>query len=366
MWKQHLGWITALAIMASGCGSDSSPEAAETAPPGTNAGTSATLWIHSALWLQGIDLASGDAVTDIFEVTTGLNAIYTMIPAGDQIWLGREDGTVGVVDLEAENTTELVIDQVDTWGISEIAVGRGFAYVASRAKPAPPEPVGPPLVKIDTASLGEVAREDVFGEEFNEVFSSLVLDGNTLWGLHENTFGLLEIDADTLSVGNRVDLAEDFEDPAGPPVEGFGYGFMEMVGDALWVIDYSTNRVPLWRVDKATLEPTRVRDLADEFGDLASECVRVASNRDSVFVLFCDPSLGSVAHLDGVTGRTRAVYEFEDPGPGILQPTNDTLYVDSPSSLFDIVGVNLKTGAQRVVYTDSNYITTFAISGAIR
>jgi hypothetical protein len=42
------------------------------------------------------------------------------------------------------------------------------------------------------------------------------------------------------------------------------------------------------------------------------------------------------------------------------------LYVDSPTSLFDIVGVNLKTGAQRVVYTDSNYITSFAISDALQ
>jgi hypothetical protein len=56
---------------------------------------------------------------------------------------------------------------------------------------------------------------------------------------------------------NRVDLAEGFEDPAGPPVEGHGYGFIEMGGDVLWVIDYWSDRV------------------------------RVASNRDSVFVLFC-------------------------------------------------------------------------------
>jgi hypothetical protein len=361
-------WILALALAASGCGNDSSPKPSESSPPDTNPAGSGrgTVWINTGLWLQGMDLESGEAVTDVFEVTTGLNSLYAMVPDGDRIWLGREDGAVVVVDPEKDEPTVLPVDSEETWGISQLAVGGGLAYVASRVKPHDPDPAGPPLVTIDTETLNEVARRDVFGEEFNEVFSSLALDGATLWGLHENSLGLLEIDADTLAVKRRLPLAENFENPSGPPVEGHGYGYMEQIGDALWVLDYSTNRVPIWRVDKATLTPTRVRELADEFGDLASECVRMASNEDSLFVLFCDDSVATVAHLDGTTGKTRAVYEFDSPGPGILQPTNDTLYVDSPSSPFEVVGVNLKTGAQRVVYTDTNYITGFAIAGAMK
>jgi hypothetical protein len=327
-------------------------------PDGGGTAGQGRIWIEELQYVTALDLATGKTVGDDAMVDQGNDDIYTMLAGGGQIWVGRADGVVAVVDMQTMKVTPLTIDAVETWGIQSIVIGDRAVYVGSGAKPSAsgmPEP--PPLVRIDPATLAETGRSNVFGDDFNGTFKSMVGDGGTLWVLSEPDFKVIEVDAQNMAPRRSAPLGESPDDPTGARGEFNGGGYMVQVGGSLWVVDETSTRMPLLRVDKSSLQATYVRSLTDEFGPAALDCLRLFANADSVFVLFCDDTLHTVARLDGATGATAKKYT----GVSDIAVTKDKFYTVSPTKIHDLLEVDIATGTQRVVYTSGSYLGWIAV-----
>jgi len=357
--------LAAAAAWLGGCGpSNSKPSTetdASTAGGGnggnnsTNAGAG-TLWVQGYLSVKGVDIATGQVKVQTSLLTGGAPDINSLYTDSKHVWGGLSDGSLLVIDKSSGSYSTIPIDTGHTSGIGELAILNGTVYVGSGAEPDAADPQAPPVVQIDATTLQEKRRDNVFGTDFNQYFSRVLADGTSLWILAASGYALEQVNAQTMAVEDTIFLGENPNNPTGPRQDGYGYGDMAMVGNTIWVIDASSDRLPLLKVDKGTGAVTYVRALVDEFGAAAAgSCALMAANQDSFFISFCDLTPVKVARFDGQTGSTLKTYDIGSSiGPHGVK--GQKLYTGSPTSDRQVIEIDVTSGAQRVVYTDSGLI----------
>ena len=305
--------------------------AAENGEPQEAAASGQTLWatILGGGSLSGLDTGSGKRVnTGLVQVAPVGTNVKHMVAAEGKVWIGLSNGKLLVADGKTGAIVETLEFDAKDYGIEEMAVGGGSAYVAY---------AGPTLVRIDATTYEKAKQAPVVGPIHD--CDGMLVDGGTLWVLQGNGFALIKADASTLAVRDSVRIGSHPSDPTGPFKALYGHGTMTQVGGNVWVFDRAS--YTLIRVDKATMKPTRVAALKDI---TVHTSVRLAANADSFFVSISDDDGAKVVRYDGATGEARKTYEF---GPGAarsLAVTGDRLYVTSDEFGRDVLQVDIQSG----------------------
>jgi outer membrane protein assembly factor BamB len=305
---------------------------AENGQPQDGAASGQTLWmtILGGGSLSGLDTGSGDRVnTGLLQVAPVGTIVKHMVAAEGKVWIGLGNGKLLIVDAKTGKLAETLTFDAKDYGIEEMTVGGGNAYVAY---------AGPTLVRIDATTYEKQKQAPVVGRIHD--CDGMLVDGGTLWVLQGNGFALIKADASTLAVRDSVRIGSHPADPTGPFKALYGHGTMVQVGGNVWIIDRSSRT--LIRVEKATMKATRVADLRDTVTPNTS--VRMAANADSFFVSFSDDDAAKVVRYDGATGEAGKTYEF---GPGAarsLAVTGDRLFVTSDEFGRDVLQVDIQSG----------------------
>jgi hypothetical protein len=312
--------------------------------PGTPSGR--ILWTISSFLpsLRGIDTGSHELVVDvdIVDLDESDVGINTLEISDDQVWLGRDDSVLTVVD----RGTEAIVAEIDllpfgeneTVDIYNIAVGGGYAFTS------PESNIQPPILRIDASTFEVVTQADILdGVGYP---TRILYDGSDLWIMQWNAIELVRADPTTLDVRERVLLGQDPNDPNGAFGPFYGVGYMADSGDTLWIID--TESLRLLSVDKATVTPRAVADLSDltDFDTF----FEFDANSHGVFLLLAEP--GIVVRFDPETGERLNTYDFaDDGGVGNMAVGRDTLYVTPGGSefVYDTREVDIDSG--RVLQT---------------
>jgi hypothetical protein len=320
-------------------GSSGSSGSGATGGTGSGMASGRILWTVTPLFssLIGIDTGSHETVLDV-EVygESPEDLVSTLAVSDDQVWLGREDGVLAVVD----RATRKLAGEIDITPFSEgestdiynLAVGDGAAFTF------PESTIQPELLRVEGSSL-EVSKHvevlDPVGYP-----TSISFDGTDLWITEWNAFGLVRVNPTTLEVRARVLLGQSPDDPSafGP---FYGYGFAADTGDTLWIID--TEAARLLAVDKATLTPRIVSDLSG-LTDFETG-LQFEGNKKGAFLRLDEP--GIIVRFDPSTGALLHTYDFSnDGGVGMFALASDKLYVIPGGSAFvyDVREVDIESG----------------------
>lgn len=297
-----------------------------------------TLWtITNALpSLVGLDTASHEVVFDV-SVAEGSIGVTAIDIGDDQVWLGRDDGTVVIVDRGAEQ----VAAEVDLTPFAEfpeeplqashVLIGSGAGYSVAAQN------IEPPVLRIDASTFEVTATADIL--PLGGYLNGMAYDGSDLWLVSWNSLALVRADPGSLELRGTVPLGQNPDDLSGFG-DFYGYGYLARTDAALWILDTISSR--LVGVDPATLTPRAAGDLSD-LTDFQTY-LEFAANQSSVFLLLENEA--SIVRFDGTTGERVQTYDLSTEG-GVsgMAVASDRLYVSkSQSPLYEILELDIESG----------------------
>jgi outer membrane protein assembly factor BamB len=183
---------------------------AENGEPKEDAASGQTLWVTilGGGSLSGLDTGSGKKVTTgLVQVAQVGTNVKNMVAAEGKVWIGLDNGKLLVFDGKTGKLAKTLEFDGKEYGIEELTVGQGNAYVAFRKDRTS-------LVRIDATTNEKQKQAPVVGSIHS--CDGMLVDGGTLWVLQANGFALIKADATTLDVRDSVVLGRHPQNPTGP------------------------------------------------------------------------------------------------------------------------------------------------------
>lgn len=322
-------WFAALTLLLlGGCGSDGG--GGDEGAGGPRPASGDTLWLinRGVPFLQGIDTGTGDVEVDV-EVAEGDTRIFSLAVEDDRVWVGRDDGTIVVVDAEASAIEKTLALADPETTIEHLALGDGSAYVATGSS------FEPLLTRIDASDFSTRATAPVIVT--SNRFDAVLYGRSNVFVLSGNAFGVKKLDPATLASVGSVGLGSDPSNPDALSDDTYGTGHMARAGSILWVVDQASHR--LLRVGEESLDASVVDDLSDLLEP--EGYTEFTSNGTSTFLLLSERA--EIVRFDGTTGARRRTYVLPE-GASTMAASEKKLYVATTSSSRRIVELDIESG----------------------